>query len=513
MVASPGVNLFRRPRAPVWLVVLLFGAALAARLLLVLTSTYLWDEDREWIRLATSISLHPGSPHLPLQGDTHPILPAYLIHLGSLLVGENPLGFRLLSLIAGLATVVVGFRIGSRLAGPWAGGIAAAALALNEYHVMVSSVAVDMVFYLLFSLLALGAFLRFLEDPRARWLLLAGALTGLGYLCNERAGLLVPLWCLALLLTGNARWLLRWPTWAALTLFLVCFALARTQAGSGGQLERISGLGLTPQPLAFYGKDAVRSLLVLVNVGFKDWAPEYPAMNAVLGAGLLLGVAIALVLRRLRSDPAVRTCLALFVLVMALLLFVSTTYNEEANLAPQAWYWADLSLLPAALLAGIVAARSGWAGKVVAVVVVAGALFGGFHVVAGRLGTSSIKGGAIPGLLSPADGRMVEVRTGFVGCMICPPEPPVRLLRFEVRDGEIWRAPRADEASVLDPSGRRLSVRATPDVLYTLQYDVGGEEVAFDLASRDAPSRYPPPFWLPAATARGAPSPPRAGGS
>lgn len=502
------------PRIRLGVPLAIVGVALAARLLMVLTSVYQWDEDREWIRLANTISFDPAAPHLPLRGVTHPVLPAYFIHLGSLLLGAGPVGFRIFSVLAGALTVLAAYRIVERRAGPLGGAIAAAAIALNEYHVMVSSVAVDMVFYLLFSLLALGAFLRFLEEPRARWLVLTGLFTGLGYCCNERAGLLVPLWCAALVFTGNARWLLRWPTWAALGVFAAFFALARTQAGSGGQLDRFAGFGVTAQPLAFYGKSAVRKLLSLVHTGFKDWAPEYPSMNVLLGAALLAGTGLALVSGKLRKDPAVRTCLALFAAVLALLVFVDTRFNEEANLAPQAWYWADLSLLPAALLAGIAAGRGGIAGRAVATGVLAGALVGAVHVGATRLGTSPVQGGAVPGLVSPADGRMAELHTGFLTCALCPPDPPITLKRIQVRqEGDDWRPTRPDEAVAHDPGGRALALRASPGAVYALWYDVGGRELAFDVVVRDAPSRYPPPFWLPAATARGAPSPPRADGS
>jgi hypothetical protein len=272
-------------------------------------------------------------------------------------------------------------------------------------------------------------------------------------------------------------------------------------------------LGVTAQPLAFYGKDAVRRLLSFVHVGFKDWAPEYPAMNVVLGLSLLLGASVALGSKKLRGEPAVRTCLAILALTFGILVFVSTTYNEEANLAPQAWYWADLTLLPAALLAGMAAARGRWMGRLVTAGVLLGAVLGGVRLTGDRLGTTSVKGGAMPGLLAPADGRAVEVATGFVTCALCDADPAIVLRQVRVRDGGTWRAPRADEVSVHDPGGRRLSLRATPDAAYALQYSVGEEEVAFDVVARDAPSRYPLPFWLPAATARGAPSPPRAGGS
>ena len=124
-----------------------------------------------------------------------------------------------------------------------------------------------------------------------------------------------------------------------------------------------------------------------------------------------------------------------------------------------------------------------------------------------------VKGAALPGLLFPADGRMAEVRTGFVSCVLCDADAPVTLERIQVKDGRSWRAARPEEVEVGDPGGRRLLLRSTPEAVYALQYSVGGREVAFDVVAREAPSRYPAPFWLPAATARGAPSPATAGGS
>jgi hypothetical protein len=516
-----------------WRLPAILAAALAARLLLVLTSVYLWDEDREWIRLASSISFDPRAPHLPLQGYTHPVLPAYFMHLGSVLLGENPLGFRFFSLVAGVLTVLVAYRIGHRVGGEAAGAVAAAALALGEYPVMVSAVAVDMAYYLLFSLLAIGAFLRFLERPSAAPLMGMALATGAGYLCNERAGLLVPVFGVALLLTGNARWLLRWPTWAACGLFLLVVSpdLAKgwldpgagTQASHTEHLGRIAGLGLTAQPFAFFGKEGVRWLLSRAGIGFKDWAPEYPSLNGLLGVALLAGAAVVLGTRRLRAEPAVRTLLALLATVLGVLACLDTRYNEAANLAPQAWYWADLALLPAALLAGIAAARTGWAGRAVTAAVLGGCLLAGVHVVRDRLGTWPVKAGASPGALFPADGREVEVRVGFLPCYLCDVEA-VTLQQIRVRQGKTWRAPLAGEVTVLEPDGRRLALRASPEVaLYALQYAVRGRGrglgtavTGVDVVVRDAPPRYPPMFWLErAAQARGraAPSPPRAGGS
>jgi hypothetical protein len=305
----------------------------------------------------------------------------------------------------------------------------------------------------------------------------------------------------------------RWPTWAALATFLLVISpdLAKglrqgpagTQASHADQLSRIAGVGLTAQPLAFYGKGAVRGLLSTVGVGFKDWAPEYPAMNVVLGLALLGAAGVVAFTKTLREDAAARTCLAVLALVLVVLVFVDTKASEEANLAPQAWYWADLTLLPAALLAGIAAGRlGGWPARLITIALVAGCLLASYRIVIDRLGTYPVKAGALPGVLAPADGRMVEVRTGFQSCVLCDPSPTIALEKVEVREGDLWRAPRPDEVEVDEAAGRRLHLRASKaGLLYALHYGVRARDgsetpVSIDVVVKDEPSRYPPMFWL-----------------
>lgn len=513
--------------------------AAAIRLFLVLHSVWLWDEDREWVILARSISLEPGAVHLPIHGDTHPILPAYFMRAGTLLFGETLLGFRLLSVVAGALTVFLAGRIASRVAGLPAGIATAVLLALNEYHVAISSVAVDMVFYLSFVALALGSFERFLASPRADSLILVGLFAGLGFLCNERAGLLVPLLAAGLLLTGNAVWLRRWPAWAAIGVFLLVVSpellkgllvdSGATRGGLGDHLERLAGLRPTYQPAAFFGKGLVAWVLSVVGIAFKDWAPEYAGMNEGFGIALGLAALFLFLSPRERAVPIVRSCLAFVLVAFTFLFFLGTKYNPEKELGPQAWYWADLLLLPSALLLGVAVTRlAGWRRVVLVSLLVAGAGVASWRISVDRLGLPKMKAAASPEVLTPADGRWVEVRAEFVFCTLCDPEPWVELARVEVEARNGLREPRAEELEEIEGgAGRRFRIRALPGTeFYGLHWVARGADgrespLSTYVLVRDEPRKYHAPFWLtpPASEgarglrAPGSPSRSRAGGS
>jgi hypothetical protein len=522
MVSRPGNG---RPPALLWAIAAL---ALAVRLGVALDTAYLWDEDREWIRLARTIVLDPSAASLPLQGFTHPVLPAYFMKLGTLALGDGPAGFRLLSVLAGSATVLLVGRLAWRRAGPAAGTAAALLLALDEYHVAVSSVAVDMVFYLLFLALAAGSFSRFLERPAASALVVTGLLTGLAYMCNERAGMLVPIWGLGLLVAGHRAWLARPAAWGAVAAFLVVVSpdllkgwlgeASGTQTSFSEHLTRVAGLGLTYQPAAFFGKDLTGLLLGLAGRRFMDWAPEYPAMNEAFGAALLLGSAACLLSRVLRERPEVRAALAWVLVSLAALVLLRTELNEDRGLGPQAWYWADLALLPAVLLcATAIGVLAGWRRHGLVVLLAAGCLVSAYRIAVERLDMPWVKAAASPAVLHPPDGRMVEVRTQLQACARCDAAPVVALEAVEAEVSGRLRPALPGEAA-RDASGDpgRIALRALPGVsLYALRYRVreaGGREasLAIDVVVRSEPPRWPPPFWVKAPPA---PSPPTAGGS
>ena len=200
---------------------LIIGTAAVLRLYQAYVAKYIWDEEMRWIPLAQSISLRPGHLHLPLHEGHDPSLPAYFIKASSILFGETPVGFRFPSLLAGMLTILFVYLIarewrGAR-AGLWAGGL----LAFNEYHIGISSFAVEKSYYLCFVSIAVYSFSRFLQTAKPNFLYLTAVATGLGFLCKLLATLLIPVFFITLLVSGSGSWLRRKEPYIALLIFLV----------------------------------------------------------------------------------------------------------------------------------------------------------------------------------------------------------------------------------------------------------------------------------------------------
>src|SRR5687768_14038551 len=110
-----------------------------ARLWLATTERYVHDEANTAIALARTISFAPGHWHLPLRGENHPALPAYVVKASGEFFGRNPAGYRMLSLLLGLVAVVLIYLLTLDALGPIAARWAAALLAFNEYYLGVSA--------------------------------------------------------------------------------------------------------------------------------------------------------------------------------------------------------------------------------------------------------------------------------------------------------------------------------------------------------------------------------------
>lgn len=110
-----GLRAFADP--VLWLILL---AAAGLRIWIAGGAAYLPDESHEWIRVCEEISLDPDHLNLPVRTRYHPALPAYALKASSSLLGPTPLGYRMVSLIAGLLTVLLIYGI----AAAWAGQVA-----------------------------------------------------------------------------------------------------------------------------------------------------------------------------------------------------------------------------------------------------------------------------------------------------------------------------------------------------------------------------------------------------
>jgi dolichol-phosphate mannosyltransferase len=155
--------------------------------------TAIGAQDLAWILHTPQIFGHP-----PLQ------------YVAAWLVGGNAAAegwLRLPSLVAGVATVGALAALGRRLHGPAAGLLAAAALAVAPLHVELSQLARPYAFFLLFTVLSLGALLVAVERHRTRdWLWLTALLALNLYTHYLALQVLVLLALTALALLARRRW-------------------------------------------------------------------------------------------------------------------------------------------------------------------------------------------------------------------------------------------------------------------------------------------------------------------
>ena len=350
-----------------------FGAILAAalvlRLFLASTQPYLHDEINTAIPLADTISFTPGQLHLPLRGENHGALPAYVVHASRSLFGTSPAGSRALHVLLGVATIVLVYAIAGAWFGAVAGRWAAALMAFNEFYLDVSSRATAHVPHLLLAGGAIFAFSRFLAVRRASWLYLSGLSLGLAFYCKEHSALLLPVFFATLLLPQYRGWLKRPAPYVACAVWLLVVSPdllwnARTdeslvnyagqevaQATYARHLQRIGGIGLSAYPAMFYGRSVVTAAHeAVLGRELRDETPEYNAINPLIGLVLLGGV----ILTTLRVRPlggATPFFLLAFWAIFAFFTFIEKG-SPPGRLDPVSWIWVEVTLIPAAVVAG-----------------------------------------------------------------------------------------------------------------------------------------------------------------
>lgn len=339
-------------------------------------------EKDEFIPGALTIS----TSHVPLRISQHGVLPMYLVRLSGLAFGDSPLGFRALSVVAGVLTVLTLFAIARRWWGARAGIGAAALLAVERYHVEVSARAIDLPWDLLFVCLSLYCFSRFVEgterDRADWWLVGVAASAGLAFICKELSALLIPAFGAAMILTRRVG-MVRWRVWAVAVGVLgvvvapdVYANLATSPAerralhdrhvssaqqrgdtlpdayakglfmSYGDHLSRFRGIGFNANAFLLYFGEAFDWLRIEYTNGFS----EFPFMRAAMGILLWLG-SLGSLLQRRRDD--FKRSLAIVFAVM-FLPFAVVRIGEPAEALPtdpsMLFYWVDRTMLPAILL-------------------------------------------------------------------------------------------------------------------------------------------------------------------
>ncbi len=346
--------------------------ALVIRVHLAATAPYIHDEENNAIPLSKLISFTPGHVNLPLRGENHPALPAYVVKASGALFGTTPLGYRALHVMLGLATILLVFLLASDWYGSVSGQWAAALFALNEYYLPVSARATAHAPYMFLLVAAIVTFSRFLRTGRAAYLYVAGLAVGLGFYCKEHTALLLPVFFATLLLPQYRQWLKRPQPYVACVVFALMISpdvfwnltanpeIAKvdysgqvsSQATYLSHLERVGGLGFSLYPAMFYGRDVVRGAYARVTgAELLDDTPEYQSMNPALGVVLLVAVLLTTFRRSLSGDGGRGFLLFAFWGIFLFFTFIAKG-NPPGRLAPVSWMWVDATLIPAVVFAG-----------------------------------------------------------------------------------------------------------------------------------------------------------------
>jgi 4-amino-4-deoxy-L-arabinose transferase-like glycosyltransferase len=439
------VTWFRWRVDPVLLAIVF--VALGLRLQLAATEAYIHDEDRTAIPLSKTISVTPGQINLPLRGENHGALPAYVVRTSSAIFGETRLGYRALHVLLGLATVLLLARMARQWHGPQAAYWTAGLFAFNEYYLTISSRATAHVPHLFLVASALYLFSRFLATDRAAYVYAAGFAAGLAFYCKEHSALLLPVFFLTLLRAPYRARLRRPPVYLACAAFVLVITpdvlwnlrvspqTARvaysdqlvTHSTYRNHLARVGGLGLSPYPAMFYARDAVQAAHVAVaGQRIQDDTPEYNAMSPAIGILLFAGVILSTV-RRSARDEFGGLLLVAFWFVFLFFTFIKKG-QSVGRLDPASWIWVESTLIPATLMAGARLAELSGVSRAIAwaygaaVLLYAGAVPLGSLAANARYGAEETVAAASHLVQVAASSSVVNVRERplwFLGLALC----------------------------------------------------------------------------------------------
>ena len=219
-------------------------------------------------------------------------------------------GPRLLSLAAGVLTVLLTWALGRELAGRWAGLLAGGLLATNLAHIAINSrIAWSNCVTPLFTTAGLLLLVRALGRDRPRLLVPAGLLLGLGLQTHPSALALYPGLAAGLLLSPTGRRWLRGPwTWLGLLAALVAYGnvlwFNLTSGGKSLAAAREREYAVRPPESAGELAANLGALLLQLarNLGSSFeaavGAPAYPVTATMVGVIALTAVGLLVCLRR-----------------------------------------------------------------------------------------------------------------------------------------------------------------------------------------------------------------------
>ncbi|MDO8500112.1 MAG: glycosyltransferase family 39 protein [bacterium] len=150
----------------------------------------------------------------------HPPLVFLIQNLFINVFGENPIAFRLPSVILGVLSVYLAYLISSRLFSKNSGLIAAALLAVTVNHIYISRTGMQEAYVIFFMLLSVFLFLLSLE--RDKYFIYFGLALGLAFLTKYTTFILVPVFAVYLLFAKPTVFLNK-KLWLGFALTLILF--------------------------------------------------------------------------------------------------------------------------------------------------------------------------------------------------------------------------------------------------------------------------------------------------
>ena len=271
------------------------------------------------------------------------------------IVGTSEVGFRLLSVLAGTATVPLAYAVARRLGSTWAGLLAAAFVATSALMVWFSQEARAYALFVFLSALTILTFLRALERPTNRALWSWALCSAAALLTHYFAGFLV---------APEALWLLRSARRRALVWMIV----------------GLTAIEIALVPLAVHQADAwppprssvFQPRVIATNIFLSFTTNGYPIRHPFLVGCTVAVVAAAFVLGGERRDRlGFRTAILLAVPTLLLPLFAQAAgygiYYDRHLMGA----WLPLAV---ALAIAFAVHRLRYAGVVVATILCAGSL-------------------------------------------------------------------------------------------------------------------------------------------
>ncbi|WP_170359885.1 glycosyltransferase family 39 protein [Ruegeria arenilitoris] len=502
----------------------LVGAAL--RIYLAMSSTYLWDEHRDWIPEALAISFDPANLNLPIRTQKHGALVAYFFKLGSIPFPDGHIEMRWTSVLAGTLTIPIIGLIGRKMAGALTGVLAAAILALNEFHISVSAIAIQMAWYMFFSALSIMFFLRFLEGTRQRDIVLAAFWAGLAFLTYEITALMILAMAIWLLIHSGFGVLTKRSTWIALLvggllifpdIYTNFFTESQQRDDYGTLLNRVGSLGFNPQYFAFFIRAPMEVLYPLIlGRDFVDGAGEYKSMNAFIG--LLMGGAVLIWLAALTGALKLSLprhlgfMLTLFLTVFGIFTLIEVPRSEDVAL----WLWVAVILIPGSVLLAALVAEAGRFSIPISLALLVGLLISPVDLWQTNFYYSMRQALASPELLTGPEGSKAQVDVYLDLCDLCEKDITIELVDVTYQpaaNAPAVSALETGEAEVVTSTGDtpRITVLVKSDEdnglwmarIYQARLDLWHEDEFIDTIyalSRVPYKRqlvWPPVFWIP----------------